>query len=84
MSSPKTVPQDSVIKEAAEIEIFNSKGETIKFGTIFETQKTVIVFIRMYSEPSDSIRVSNRVIGHFFCGVGRLALPHGIILNFDC
>ena len=50
MSSPKSVPEDSVIKEAAGIDIFNSKGEKIKFGTIFETQKTVIVFIRMYTE----------------------------------
>ena len=58
MSSQKSILEDDVIREATEIEIFNSKGEKIKFGTIFETQKTVFVFIRMYFESFKAMQAS--------------------------
>jgi len=40
------IPDENTLKEAAEIEILNSKGEGIKFGSLFEKDKTVVVFIR--------------------------------------
>ena len=46
MSAAKLIPDESTIKEAAEIEIVNSKGVEVKFGTVFEKHKTIVVFIR--------------------------------------
>jgi hypothetical protein len=46
MSAAKFIPDESTIKAAAEIEILNSKGIGVKFGSVFEEQKTIVVFIR--------------------------------------
>ena len=46
MSEAKLIPDESTIKEAAEIDIFNSKGVGVKFGSLFEKDKTIVVFIR--------------------------------------
>jgi len=46
MSAAKLTPDEDALKEAAEIEILNSKGGVIKFGSLFEKDKTVVVFIR--------------------------------------
>ena len=46
--SDSTIPDEKVVVEAAEFDIFNSKGDKVKFGSLFESQKTVVVFIREY------------------------------------
>jgi len=43
-----SIPDEKVVVEAVEFDIFNSKGDKVKFGSLFESQKTVIVFIREY------------------------------------
>jgi hypothetical protein len=54
MSEAKLVPDEKTIKEAAEIDIFNSKGVGVKFGSLFEKDKTIIVFIR------EELRISSQ------------------------
>jgi len=49
MTDFKALPDDKVISEASNIDILNSKGEKVKFGSLFEQQKTIVVFIRMFS-----------------------------------
>ncbi|KAF8954544.1 AhpC/TSA antioxidant enzyme-domain-containing protein [Flammula alnicola] len=44
----KTVPYEKTIAEAAELEVFDIKGEKVKFGSLFKDEKTVIVFIRHF------------------------------------
>ncbi|KAF8983685.1 AhpC/TSA antioxidant enzyme-domain-containing protein [Cyathus striatus] len=38
----------NTIAEAAKILIYNSKGEQVPFGSLFEGQKTIVVFIRHF------------------------------------
>jgi len=49
MADFKALPDDKIISEASDIDILNSKGEKVKFGSLFEQQKTIVVFIRMFS-----------------------------------
>ena len=44
--SDSTILAEKVVVDAAEFDIFNSKGDKVKFGSLFENQKTVVVFIR--------------------------------------
>ncbi|PBK87150.1 hypothetical protein ARMGADRAFT_939327 [Armillaria gallica] len=49
------IPQQSALAEASQLEVFDSTGSTVKFGTLLPSdpsEKVVVVFIR-----------------HFFCGV---------------
>lgn len=70
--SDSTVLDESVVAKAAEIEIYNSTGEKIKFGSLFEEQKTIVVFIRKHRLLSDSFAFVFYKTGHFFCGVSCL------------
>ncbi|KAK0432617.1 AhpC/TSA antioxidant enzyme-domain-containing protein [Armillaria borealis] len=54
MSLMNEIPQQSALAEAFQIEVFDSTGSTVKFGTLLPSdppEKVVVVFIR-----------------HFFCG----------------
>ncbi|PBK64337.1 hypothetical protein ARMSODRAFT_962158 [Armillaria solidipes] len=54
MSLMNEIPQQSALAEAFQIELFDSTGSTVKFGTLLPSdppEKVVVVFIR-----------------HFFCG----------------
>jgi hypothetical protein len=42
---------DDVLAKAAALEVFDSSGSPIKFGSIYEEQKTVVVFIRTFFPP---------------------------------
>ncbi|KAF8167139.1 AhpC/TSA antioxidant enzyme-domain-containing protein [Crassisporium funariophilum] len=48
MADLKAVPDAKTIVEASELEVFDSKGDKVKFGSIFEEGKTVVVFIRHF------------------------------------
>jgi hypothetical protein len=73
MSAGKSIPDENTIKEAAEIEIFNAKGAAVKFGSLFEKQKTVVVFIREHLDSSRTTFINLSNTGHFFCGVRTLS-----------
>jgi len=53
MTDFKALPDEKVISEASNIDILDYKGEKVKFGSLFEQQKTIVVFIRMF--PSKQI-----------------------------
>jgi hypothetical protein len=42
----KYLPNADSIKEAADLEVFNIKGDRVILGSLFESQKVVLVFIR--------------------------------------
>lgn len=41
------VPAPEVLSEAANLEIFDVNGGKVSFGSLFESEKAVIVFIRL-------------------------------------
>jgi len=72
MTDFKVLPDEKIISEASNTDILDSKGEKVKFGSLFEQQKTIVVFIRMF--PSIQIPLFHRItcrhyLGHFGCGV---------------
>ncbi|KAF4598577.1 hypothetical protein EYR38_006981 [Pleurotus pulmonarius] len=48
MSTSKSIPEASVLQEASLLEIFNLNGEKVKFGSIFEKESVIAVFIRHF------------------------------------
>ena len=46
MSTAKSIPDENTVKNAAEVKILDAKGSEIKFGSLFEEHKCVVVFIR--------------------------------------
>ncbi|KIM38278.1 hypothetical protein M413DRAFT_448014 [Hebeloma cylindrosporum] len=48
MKDFKAIPDERTIAEAADLEIFDVNGDRIKFGSIFEKEKTIVVFIRHF------------------------------------
>ncbi|PFH47210.1 hypothetical protein AMATHDRAFT_77308 [Amanita thiersii Skay4041] len=48
MSNPKAIPDESTLNQASELTIYNSKGEEVKFGTLFNEEKTIVIFIRHF------------------------------------
>lgn len=70
MADFNALPDDTTIIEASNLEVFDINGDKVKFGTIIEKQKTIVVFISMqlFLHPHSLIPLTSR-IGHFFCGV---------------
>lgn len=67
---------EEVIAAAAEISLFDASGNKIKFGSLFELQKTIVVFIRTWVSlfycrllPWTLKFATVYVLGNFFCGV---------------
>jgi len=70
MTDFKALPDEKVISEASNIDILDSKGEKVKFGSLFEQQRTIVVFIRMSHKSHCFHRITWRhYLGHFGCGV---------------
>lgn len=46
MSNVQLLTNDIDLSSASFVNVLNSKGEKITFGSIFENQKTIVVFIR--------------------------------------
>ncbi|KAK2462460.1 hypothetical protein APHAL10511_005430 [Amanita phalloides] len=42
------IPDEQTLQSASELTIYDSKGEEVKFGSLFEDSKTVVVFIRHF------------------------------------
>ncbi|TFK32567.1 AhpC/TSA antioxidant enzyme-domain-containing protein [Crucibulum laeve] len=47
-SISNALPNEESISNAADLNVFDGKGDKLKFGSIFERQKTVVVFIRHF------------------------------------
>jgi hypothetical protein len=47
MFDPKAVPDSTVLNEARALEVFDSTGNKVLFGSLFENEKVVVVFIRL-------------------------------------
>lgn len=64
------VPTEQAIAEAAKLEVLDLNGEKVKFGSVFESNKAIVVFIRKLCPfPVICTFVSDPSAGHFFCGV---------------
>ncbi|KAF8805171.1 hypothetical protein BYT27DRAFT_7192842 [Phlegmacium glaucopus] len=48
MADFKVLPDEANITEVSNLEVFDLNGNKVKFGSIFEKQKTVVVFIRHF------------------------------------
>jgi len=44
--APRDIPTSECITTISQLEIKDEKGQAIRFGSLFEDQKTVIIFIR--------------------------------------
>ena len=47
MADFKALPDNATIREVSNLEVFDINGDKVKFGSIFEKQKTIVVFISM-------------------------------------
>ncbi len=70
MASAREIPDEQTLSRASDLNIYDSKGEGVKFGSLFEKDKTLVVFVRT-SDSSSRVQLSQLLplSGHFFCGV---------------
>jgi hypothetical protein len=47
MTDYKALPDETTIKEASDLEIFDINGDKVKFGSIYASEKAIVVFISM-------------------------------------
>ncbi|KAG6916691.1 hypothetical protein DXG01_005758 [Tephrocybe rancida] len=59
-STHSTVPGTDELTTAAQLEVLDVKGQNVTFGSIFQDQKTIVVFIQLSLLDA---------LGHFFCGL---------------
>ena len=45
MTDFKALPDETTIKEASDLEVFDINGGKVKFGSIFASEKAIVVFI---------------------------------------
>ncbi|GLB43806.1 putative ahpC/TSA antioxidant enzyme [Lyophyllum shimeji] len=80
-STDTSIPNQETIAKASKLEIFDGEGNKVAFGSLFESQKTIVVFVRHFfcgscqayveglasvpKEPLEKANVSITVIG---CG----------------
>ena len=43
-----TLPSPDVFSKAASLNVFDESGKEVSFGSLFQDQKTIVVFIRVY------------------------------------
>lgn len=79
--SATTLPDSSALLKASELNVFDSQGKEVKFGTIFEKEKVMVVFIRKFNDVYSRIFFIGRNLGHFFCGVRSYA--DYLLLHFN-
>ncbi|KAF8346179.1 AhpC/TSA antioxidant enzyme-domain-containing protein [Amanita rubescens] len=49
MASAADIPDEQTLSRASDLTIYDSKGEGVKFGSLFEKDKTLVVFIRTFN-----------------------------------
>jgi hypothetical protein len=47
MEDFKALPDETAIKEASDLDVFDINGDKVKFGSIYASEKTIVVFISM-------------------------------------
>lgn len=47
--SPSDIPTVEGVAAVSKLEVRDEKGQVVTFGSLFEDQKTVVIFIRMCS-----------------------------------
>ena len=68
-TSPRDILTNDGIAAVSKLEVRDEKGQAVTFGSLFEGQKTVIIFIRMCFYCRRTFLLSVTSAGHFFCGV---------------
>jgi hypothetical protein len=48
MTDFKALPDETTIKEASDLEVFDVNGDKVKFGSICDSEKAIVVFISMH------------------------------------
>ncbi|KZV70266.1 hypothetical protein PENSPDRAFT_675767 [Peniophora sp. CONT] len=48
MSSPTLDLDNQTLEKVSQLEVYNSNGDKVKFGSVFKDRKTVVVFIRHF------------------------------------
>ena len=48
MADFKALPDETTIKEVSDLEVFDINGDKVKFGSIFDSEKAIVVFISMH------------------------------------
>ena len=78
MADLKAIPSDATILEASNLEVFDKQGSKVRFGSLYEEEKVVVVFIRESLPTHVTVGRPEMLPGHFFCGVSPI-LKHFII-----
>lgn len=69
MADLKSIPSDATILEASNLDIFDKQGSKVRFGSLYEKEKAVVVFISESSPAPEIMSHPEIHPGHFFCGV---------------
>lgn len=56
VSSHTEFPSAEKLTEISKIEVWDEEGKKVEFGSVYENEKTVVVFIRTYRLSSSSYR----------------------------
>jgi hypothetical protein len=72
LACPREIPSQETIRAVSELDVLNENGRAVTFGSLFERQKTIAVFIRTCRPTTNSL-VSCLLYalptGHFWCAV---------------
>lgn len=68
---PREIPSQETILTLSELSVLNENGRAVTFGSLFERQKTITVFIRTYRPTTNSPTSHLHALptGHFWCAV---------------
>ena len=53
-TGPREIPSRETILAVSELNVLNEDGRAFTFGSLFEEQKTVAIFIRMHRPTTDT------------------------------
>ena len=48
MADLKALPDETTIKQASDLEVFDINGDKVKFGSICASEKAIVAFISMH------------------------------------
>jgi hypothetical protein len=46
MADLKSIPSPDILAEVSKLEVFDVDGKKVCFGSLYQSQKTIVVFIR--------------------------------------
>jgi len=46
MADLKSIPSPDILAEISKLEVFDVDGKKVRFGSLYQSQKTIVVFIR--------------------------------------